>query len=100
MLVFGGIVETGEVRSDVLALSLSGDLHSVNPAAIRTPCVLVAADNDAIAPREQLDALAAELGAPCRVVELPSRNGHDAFLTEPDALTPILRNAINASILS
>jgi homoserine O-acetyltransferase len=83
-----------------LALSLSGDLHAVDPASIRTPCVLVAAENDAIAPRAQLDTLAAELGAPCRVVELPSRNGHDSFLTEPDALTPILRNALTASILS
>jgi homoserine O-acetyltransferase/O-succinyltransferase len=83
-----------------LALSLSADLHAVNPAEIRTPCVLVATNNDAIAPRAQIDALAGELGAPCRVVDLPSRNGHDAFLTEPDALTPILRTALNASILS
>jgi homoserine O-acetyltransferase len=83
-----------------LALSLSGDLHSVDPAAIRTPCVLVATENDAIAPRAQIDELASELAAPCRVVDLPSLNGHDAFLTEPDALTPILRNALNASILS
>ena len=83
-----------------LALSLSGDLHSVNPSAIRTRCVLVVADNDAIAPRVQIDLLASELGAPCKVVHLPSRNGHDAFLTEPYALTPILRDALNTSILS
>ena len=83
-----------------LALSLSGDLHSVNPASIRTPCVLVATENDAIAPRAQLDALAREIGDTCRVVDLPSRNGHDAFLTEPDALSSILRNALTASILS
>ena len=83
-----------------LALSLSGDLHSVDPSAIRTRCVLVAADNDAIAPREQIDTLARELGAPCKVVHLPSRNGHDAFLTEPEALAPILHDALNTSILS
>jgi homoserine O-acetyltransferase/O-succinyltransferase len=83
-----------------LALSLSGDLHSVDPSSIRTRCVLVAADNDAIAPRDQIDALARELSGPCKVVHLPSRNGHDAFLTEPDALTPILRDALNTSILS
>ena len=83
-----------------LALSLSGDLHGVNPSAIRTPAVFVAAEDDAIVPREQLETLARELGADCRLVDLPSRYGHDAFLTEPDALGIILRNALTESILS
>jgi homoserine O-acetyltransferase len=60
----------------------------------------VAAEDDAIVPRAQLEALAGELGAECRLVDLPSRNGHDAFLTEPDALGSILRNALTGSILS
>ena len=34
-----------------LALSLSGDLHRVNPRTIRTPAVIVAAEGDAIVPR-------------------------------------------------
>ena len=83
-----------------LALSLSGDLHRVDPSAIRTPSVFVAAQDDAIVPRTQVETLAGELGAECCVVDLPSRNGHDAFLTEPDALGSILRNALTASILS
>ena len=83
-----------------LALSLSGDLHSVTPSNIRTPCVLVAAENDAVVPRAQLEALSSELGGDCTLVDLPSRNGHDAFLTEPDTLGRIIRNALNASILS
>jgi homoserine O-acetyltransferase len=60
----------------------------------------VAAQDDAIVPRAQVETLATELGAECCVVDLPSRHGHDAFLTEPDALGSILRNALTASILS
>ena len=68
---------------------------------IRTPCVLVAAEDDAIVPRAQLEALAARARR-ARAVSSICRadNGHDAFLTEPDALGAILRNALNASILS
>jgi len=83
-----------------LALSLSGDLHDVAPANICTPTVLVAAEGDAIVPREQIAELAESIAAPCRVVDLPSRNGHDAFLTEPQTVGAILRSALNSSILS
>jgi homoserine O-acetyltransferase len=82
-----------------LALSLSGDLHSVTPRNISTPTLLVAAEGDAIVPRAQMEQLARELGGPCRLVDLPSRNGHDAFLTEPVALGAILRDELSTSIL-
>ena len=49
-----------------LALSLSGDLHRVDPAPIRTPTVIVAAEGDAIVPAEQLEQLAATIAAPTR----------------------------------
>jgi homoserine O-acetyltransferase len=83
-----------------LALSLSGDLHRVNPRAIRTPATIVAAEGDAIVPREQLEFLAAHLGGPTRLVDLPSTRGHDAFLTEPRALGAILDNALSLPVLS
>lgn len=83
-----------------LALSLSGDLHRVNPPAIRTPAVIVAAEGDAIVPRDQLELLAARLGGPARLVDLPSTRGHDAFLTEPRALGRILDNALSIPISS
>jgi homoserine O-acetyltransferase len=83
-----------------LALSLSGDLHSVTPRSISTPTLLVAAEGDAIVPRAQLEELAREIGGPCRLVDLPSRNGHDAFLTESAALGAILRDELSTSILS
>lgn len=83
-----------------LALSLSGDLHSVDATAIRTPTVLVAAEGDLIVPRVQLESLAARLGGPARLVDLPTTTGHDAFLTEPAALGGILLSALNSSIFS
>lgn len=83
-----------------LALSLSGDLHRVTPSAIQTPTTLVAAEGDSIVPREQIAELARRIAGPCRLVDLPSDNGHDAFLTEPAALGGILEDALNASVLS
>jgi homoserine O-acetyltransferase len=86
--------------SRFLALSLSGDLHRVNPHAIRTPAVVVAAEGDTIVPREQLEYLVNHLGGPAQLVDLPSSRGHDAFLTEPRALGRILDNALSIPTLS
>ena len=83
-----------------LALSLSGDLHRVAPSAIKAPATLVAAEGDSIVPRDQVVELARGVSGPCRLVDLPSDNGHDAFLTEPAALTAILADALNASVPS
>lgn len=83
-----------------LALSLSGDLHRVHPAAITTPTTIVAAEGDAIVPGEQLDALARALGGPTRLIHLPTTRGHDAFLTEPTAVGDIVRTALTTTILS
>jgi homoserine O-acetyltransferase len=82
-----------------LALSLSGDLHRIDPRRVVTPTVIVAADGDAIVPGEQLEELAATLAAPTRLLHLPSKHGHDAFLTEADALGRILEIAIATTIV-
>jgi homoserine O-acetyltransferase len=78
-----------------LALSLSGDLHAVDPSRIHTPTVLIAAEGDTNVPREQTEELARLLGGPSRIVDLPSIHGHDAFLTEPDALGRILESSLS-----
>ena len=78
-----------------LALSLSSDLHSVDPSSICTPTTLVAIEDDAIAPRAQIDELARSIGAHARIVDLRTDKGHDAFLTDADALAPILRDALS-----
>lgn len=83
-----------------LALSLSGDLHRVDPAKITVPTVIVAAEGDAIVPGEQLEALAATIAAPTRLVHLASRTGHDAFLTETAAISSILEVAISTTLVS
>jgi homoserine O-acetyltransferase len=77
-----------------LALSLSADLHWVDPARITTPTTLVAAEGDSNVPREQLEELARRVGGPCRLVDLPSTKGHDAFLTEPLSVSRILTEAL------
>jgi homoserine O-acetyltransferase len=83
-----------------LALSLSADLHRVEPEAIRTPAVLVAAQGDAIVPGEQMQALAARLAGPTRLVEVATTRGHDAFLAEPDAMGRLLKDSLTTSRLS
>lgn len=81
-----------------LALSLSSDLHAVEPARIRAPATVVAAEHDTVVPRPQLEELACQLGAPSRLVDLPSIHGHDAFLTDTDTLSHILRDAIPGDV--
>jgi homoserine O-acetyltransferase len=81
-----------------LALSLSADLHQVDPALVKAATTLVAFEGDAIVPREDIAALARGIAGPCRIIDLPSRTGHDAFLTESDSLGPILLDALFASL--
>ena len=78
-----------------LALSLSTDLHRVDPSRITTPTTIVAAEGDSIVPREQLDVLAARLSGARNLVELPTRVGHDAFLVETAGVSAIVSAAIN-----
>jgi homoserine O-acetyltransferase/O-succinyltransferase len=86
--------------SRFLALSLSADLHRVDPTRITTPTLVVAAEGDAIVPLEQSQALADLLGGRARLQILHSRNGHDAFLTEARALTPVLSGALSQEIFA
>lgn len=83
-----------------LALSLSVDLHRVEPSSITTPTTIVAAEADAIVPREQLDTLVAQLSGPVSFAELATAHGHDAFLTEPRPLSRILEFALDSPILT
>ena len=77
-----------------LCLSQAIDLHRVDPARVTTPTTLVAVDSDQLVPLEQVRELSRRLAGPVRLVELTSRYGHDAFFKEHEALTPILRAAL------
>lgn len=72
----------------VLCLSESIDLHSVDAARVSTPTALVAVREDQLVPIGDMRALAARLPR-ARLHEISSLHGHDAFLKEVEALTPI-----------
>ena len=75
-----------------LALSLSLDLHTVDPASIRVPTTLVAVKEDRLVPYEQVRALYRKLPVRAGFHTISSKFGHDAFLKEPAALGAILRS--------
>ena len=74
-----------------LSLSLSLDLHSVDPASIKVPTTLVAVKEDRLVPYEQVRALYRKLPVRAGFHTISSIFGHDAFLKEPAALGAILR---------
>jgi homoserine O-acetyltransferase len=77
-----------------LALSESIDLHEVDAGCVRTPATLIAVREDQLVPFSDMQALAARLGGPARLVEINSIFGHDAFLKESAVLNPILQDAL------
>ncbi|HEU5467802.1 MAG TPA: homoserine O-succinyltransferase [Steroidobacteraceae bacterium] len=77
-----------------LSLSNSIDRHCVDPARIRAPVTLVAVVEDQLVPVEDIRELAASLAGPCRLIELHSRYGHDAFLKECELLRPAFAAAL------
>lgn len=64
------------------ALSESADLHAVDPALVHTPTTLIGIANDRLVPIADVRRLAYEIPATCRLYELDSMYGHDAFLKE------------------
>ncbi len=83
-----------------LALSLSNDLHRVDPSRIRVPTVLVAADDDFVVPREQMLELERGIAAPCVLADLRTTRGHDGFLADAALLAPILEFALESPFFS
>jgi homoserine O-acetyltransferase/O-succinyltransferase len=79
-----------------LCLSESLDLHEIDPATVRTPVTLVAVTSDTLVPPSQSRSLHARLGGRSTLVEIESIYGHDAFLKERAALSPILNTALRA----
>jgi homoserine O-acetyltransferase len=77
-----------------LALSLSADLHDVVPEQVLVPTVVIAAEGDTLVPADQLRAMAHRLPDLRAYHVLRTRFGHDAFLTEPDALGRLLTSVL------
>lgn len=77
-----------------LSLSESIDLHQVNPATVRTPATLIGFASDRLVPLSDLCELQRQLGAPASLEVVESLYGHDGFLKETVALSPLLRTAL------
>lgn len=77
-----------------LALSESIDLHQMDATKVHTPATLIAVREDQLVPFHDMQALAARLNGPRQLIEINSIFGHDAFLKEGAALTPIIKQAI------
>ena len=77
-----------------LALSESIDLHQMDATQVTTPATLIAVREDQLVPFADMQALSARLNGPRQLIEINSIFGHDAFLKEGAALTPIIKHAL------
>jgi homoserine O-acetyltransferase/O-succinyltransferase len=77
-----------------LVLSESIDLHQMDATQVRTPATLIAVREDQLVPFNDMQALSARLNGPRQLIEINSIFGHDAFLKEGAALTPIIKAAL------
>jgi homoserine O-acetyltransferase/O-succinyltransferase len=77
-----------------LTLSESIDLHEMDATQVRTPATLIAVREDQLVPFNDMQALSARLNGPRQLIEINSIFGHDAFLKEGAALTPIIKHAL------
>jgi homoserine O-acetyltransferase len=77
-----------------LVLSESIDLHQMDATQVHTPATLIAVREDQLVPFADMQALSARLNGPRQLIEINSIFGHDAFLKEGAALTPILKLAL------
>jgi homoserine O-acetyltransferase/O-succinyltransferase len=77
-----------------LVLSESIDLHQMDATQVHTPATLIAVREDQLVPFADMQALSARLNGPRQLIEINSIFGHDAFLKEGAALTPIIKLAL------
>jgi homoserine O-acetyltransferase len=77
-----------------LTLSESIDLHQMDATRVHTPATLIAVREDQLVPFNDMQALSARLNGPRQLIEINSIFGHDAFLKEGAALTPIIKHAL------
>lgn len=73
-----------------LTLSAAIDFHDETPEAISTPCLLIAAETDRLAPLSDLTELHERLGGRSQLTVISSIYGHDAFLKETADINPHL----------
>lgn len=79
-----------------LELSRSLDTDYIDARHIRTPTTLIGVAEDALVPVSQLRELAELIGGGCTLEIVSSRHGHDAFLSDPGAIAPIVSRALQS----
>jgi homoserine O-acetyltransferase len=77
-------------------LGASLDGHAIDPATIAAPTVLLGVREDLLIPISLLREYAGRGGEKCRLLEISSSYGHDAFLKEEAAVGALLREALEA----
>ncbi|HEV7388039.1 MAG TPA: homoserine O-succinyltransferase [Gemmatimonadaceae bacterium] len=84
------------------SLSLSLDLHSVQPERITVPTTVIAVSSDRLVPIAQSRELARRLSGPSQLIELDSPVGHDAFLGDWRRVAPFITELLqlNAEAIS
>lgn len=84
--------------SRFLTLSSAIDRHREDPSQIRTPTFVIGIDSDQLVPVSDVRQLAQTLGGPSQLEVISSRFGHDGFLKEVEALTPLLSRFVDTGI--
>ncbi len=78
-----------------VCLSESIDLHRVDPTRIHVPVTMVAVVEDQLVPLSDMRELRDRLAGNCRLVEISSLYGHDAFLKETEVLRDVFAQALD-----
>ncbi len=81
-----------------LLLSQAIDLHLIDPKQVKVATTVVSVPTDQLVPLQQAQELVAALGPYGNLQVLPSLFGHDAFLKEVQALTPILQDSLSTTL--
>jgi homoserine O-acetyltransferase/O-succinyltransferase len=76
------------------ALSLSLDLHRIQPEDVTVPTTVIAITGDRLVPVAQSRELARRLGGPSQLIELDSSLGHDAFLGDSFRIAPFINELL------
>ena len=80
-------------------LSASIDDHHIDPTTIHSPTLLIATDSDQLVPVSLVKQFAEATTAPCKCHIIPSAHGHDGFLTEHQAIKPLLATFLSDTLL-
>ena len=95
-LIARGEAYAGQYKPEAfVCLSESIDLHRVEPEAIHVPATLVAVAEDQLVPLSDMRELRDRLAGNCRLVEISSLYGHDAFLKETEVLRDVFAQAFD-----